>query len=117
MGFHNFGVDWVRKFIQDMFISILPYTTTHVDIYVSTDRNAAFQFVGTVAYSIGGFDTWDFSTWSFETNYSPQPFEKKLKAKKIDYLKIKLISKGKDSATVLSMTLPTRMGGKVKNRR
>lgn len=116
MGYFNFGVDWLRKFIQTMFISILPYTTTHVDIYVSTDRNTAFQYIGRVSYSLSGFDTWDFSTFSFETNYSPQPFKKKIRAKKINYFKIKLVRNEADSATVLSITLPTRTGGEVKNR-
>lgn len=116
MGYYNFGVEWLRKFILRMFITILPYTSTHVDIYVSTDRNAAFQLVGTVKYGLSGFDTWDFSTFSFETNYSPQPFKKKLRAKKIDYLKIKLVCGGTDTATVLSITLPVRTGGEIKNR-
>jgi hypothetical protein len=117
MGYFNFGVDWLRKFIQRLFISILPYTSTHVDIYVSTDLNAAFQYVGTASYSLSSFETWDFSTFSFEVNYSPQPFKKKLRANKIDYLKIKLITGGTDTATILSLTLPTRIGGEVKNRR
>jgi hypothetical protein len=32
MGYNNFGADWLRKSIQLMFISILPLTSTHVDI-------------------------------------------------------------------------------------
>jgi hypothetical protein len=116
MGYNNLGVDWLRKFIQNMYISILPYTRTHVDIYLSTDRNAAFQFIGTVSYALSNFATWSFKTFSFATNYSPQPFERKLKAKKVDYFKIKLVSKGTDRATILTMTFPTRTGGRVKNR-
>lgn len=126
MGYFNFGVDWLRKFAQSFFISLLPLATTHVDIYISTDRNAALYEVGRVMYSLGSFDTWDFSGidvpgyesigFSFETNYSPQPFKKKIRAKKIDYLKIKLVNDGTDGATVLSLTLPIRTGSEVKNR-
>jgi hypothetical protein len=116
MGYFNFGVEWLMKFLQRMFISLLPFTNTHVDIYVSTDRKASFEFVKTVEYRLSSFDTWDFSTFSFETNYSPQPFKVKLRAKKIDYIKIKLVNNGTDKAVVLSITLPTRTGGEIKNR-
>jgi hypothetical protein len=116
MGYSTFGVDYLRKYIQIMFISLLPLASTHVDIYVSTDRNASMKFVKTVKYSLSNFDDWDFSNFSFETNYSPQPKKVKLKAKKINYLKIRLVCDGTDMATVLSLTLPIRAGGLVKNR-
>lgn len=116
MGYTNFGVEWLQKFVQRMFISILPYTNTHVDIYVSTDVKASYEFVKTIQYALSSFDTWDFSTFSFQTNYSPQPFKVKLRAKKINYLKIKLVNNDNDKATVLSITLPTRTGGEIKNR-
>ena len=116
MGYFNFGVDYIRKFIQLMFISIVPLTSTHVDIYASSDRNASFRYVTTVSYGLSGFDTWDFSNFSFQTNFSPQPKMVKLKEKKIDYLKLRLVCGGTDGVVVLSMTKPTRAGGLVKNR-
>lgn len=116
MGYYNFGADWIRKFIQQTFISILPLTSTHVDIYLSTDRDASFRFIRTISYGLSGFDTWDFDTFSFETNFSPQPKQVKLKAKKIDYMKLRFVCGGTDGAVVLSITLPTRTGGLVKNR-
>lgn len=116
MGFFNFGVEWLRKFVQRLFLSILPLTTTHVDVYIKTDRNANYQFIKTISYSLSSFETWDFSTFSFEVNYSPQPFKMKVRAKKIDYLKVKLVNDGTDGAVVLSVTFPTRTGGEIKNR-
>lgn len=116
MGYFNFGVDWLTKFVQKMYASILPLTTTHIDIYVSTDKKASFELVKTISYSLSSFETWDFSDFSFETNYSPQPFKIKLRAKKIDYLKIKLVNDGADSAVALSLTFPTRTGGEVKQK-
>jgi hypothetical protein len=117
MGYFNFGVDWLRKFIKRLFVSILPLTRTHVDIYVSTDRVSAFQFVKRIEYYISSFDTWDFDTFSFETNFSPQPFKVKLReGKKIDYLKLKLVNDENDGAVMLTITLPTRIGGEVKQR-
>jgi hypothetical protein len=126
MGYFNFGVEWLRKFVQRLFLSILPLVATHVDVYFKTDRNSTWQFVKTVSYALSSFDTWDFSGtdvegyesigFSFETNYSPQPFKMKVRAKKIDYFKIKLVNDGTDGAVVLSLTMPTRTGGEVKNR-
>lgn len=116
MGYNNFGADWIRKFIQQMFISLMPFVSTHVDIWLSTDRDASFKFIKTVSYGLSGFDTWDFSNFSFQTNFSPQPKKVKLKAKKIDYMKLRLVCGGTDGAVVLSITLPTRTGGLVKNR-
>jgi hypothetical protein len=116
MGYFNFGIDWVTKFAQRLFISILPLVQTHVDIYLSTDKNASFQQIDTVSYSLSSFETWDFSAFSFEVNYSPQPFKRKMRAKKIDYMKIKLVNDGTDGAVVLSLTIPVRAGGEIKNR-
>lgn len=116
MGYHNFGADWVRKYIQYMFISLLPLASTHVDIYLSTDRRATYKYIKTVSYGVAIFDNWDFERLSFETNYSPQPKKVKLRAKKIDYLKIRLVCGGTDGAVILGITLPVRAGGLVKNR-
>ena len=116
MGYYNFGADYLRKFIQHMFISLLPLVSTHVDIYLSTDVRAAFKHIKRIGYQLDTFDNWDFDTFSFEQNWSPQPKKVKLKAKKIDYIKIKLETTGTDGAVVLSITLPTRSGGFIKNR-
>ena len=113
MGFFNFGVDWLRKFIQRLFISILPAAKTHVDVSYETDLNNTSD-VFTAEYGLSSFATWDFSDFSFSTNYSPQPKKFKIRAKKIDYFKLKLANNGLDSVTVLSITLPTRTGGEVK---
>ena len=115
MGFYNFGVDWLRKFIQRIFVSILPYARTHIDITYETDLNNTSD-VYTASYGLSGFDTWDFSDFSFETNYSPQPFKFKIRAKKIDYFKLCITNDDTDGATVLSITLPVRTGGEVKGR-
>lgn len=115
MGFHNFGVDWIRKFINRIFISLLPMTKTHVKISYQTDRSASSN-VYTASYGISTFDNMDFANFSFKTNYSPQPFKFKIRAKKIDYFKIVLENKNDDSATILSITLPVRSGGEVRQR-
>jgi len=115
MGYYNFGVDWLRKFIQRVFVSILPMTRTHVDISYMTDRSGSSDTY-TAAYGISTFDHMDFAHLSFATNYSPQPFKFKIRAKKIDYFKIVLTNNSDDSAAVLSITIPVRSGGEVRQR-
>jgi hypothetical protein len=115
MGYFNFGVDWLRKFIQRMYVSILPRIKTHIDLSYETDRSGTSDTY-TASYALNTFDHLDFSNFSFRTNYSPQPFKFKIRAKKIDYFKLKITNNDTDTATVLSITLPTRTGGEVKSR-
>jgi len=116
MGFFNFGVEWLRKFIQRIFVTILPRIKTHIDITYQTDRNGENDTY-TAEYSLSTFEHMDFAAFSFETNYSPQPFKFKIKAKKIDYFKLIISNNDTDTATVLSVTIPARTGGEVRNRR
>ncbi|HHX11118.1 MAG TPA: DUF2460 domain-containing protein [Firmicutes bacterium] len=115
MGFYHFGAEWLRKFVQRVFVSILPLVSTHVDVTFQTDMRDVNDIIK-ARYKLSSFDDWDFSDFSFETNYSPQPFKFKIRAKKIDYFKLKISNKGTDGAVVLSITLPVRIGGEVKNR-
>jgi hypothetical protein len=113
MGFTSFGTDWIRKFLQRLFISILPLARTHVNIEYETDKDNTSETLVT-GYALSNFATWDFSDFSFATNYSPQPSKFKIRAKKIDYFKLKLSNNGDDGVTVLNITLPVRYGGEVK---
>jgi hypothetical protein len=115
MGFYNFGVEWLRKFIQRIFVTILPRIKTHIDISYQTDRGSSSETY-TAEYSVSTFEHADFAHWSFATNYSPQPFKFKIKAKKIDYFKLVIENNGTDTSTVLSITIPARTGGEVRNR-
>ena len=116
MGFFNFGVEWLRKFIQRIFVTILPRIKTHIDIAYQTDVNGSSDTY-TAEYSLSTFDNMNFASFSFATNYSPQPFKFKIKAKKIDYFKLVIENNDTDTATVLSITIPSRTGGEIRNRR
>lgn len=113
MGFFNFGVEWLRKFIQRIFVTILPRIKTHVDLTYQTDRNGSSDTY-TATYALNNFDNMNFADFSFSTNYSPQPFKFKVRAKKIDYFKMILTNNDTDTTTVLSITIPSRIGGEVK---
>ena len=122
MGFTHFGADWIRKFIQRVFLTILPLGKTQVDMTFETDLdNTSDTFTAT--YQLSSFADWDFAGtdtvptrlgFSFATNYSPQPFKFKIRAKKFDYFKLKLKNHETYGCTILSITLPTRTGGEVK---
>jgi len=113
MGFTSFGIDWIRKFVQRLFITLLPLARTHIDIKYETDKDNSSDTL-TASYQLNNFSDWDFSDFSFATNYSPQPKMFKIRAKKIDYFKLKLSNNGTDGCTILSITLPTRFGGMIK---
>ncbi|MHC1722735.1 MAG: hypothetical protein AB9836_05970 [Aminipila sp.] len=115
MGFFNFGVEWLRKFLRRMFVTIKPLAETHIDLEYETDKSNQSD-VYTAKYSLNNFATWNFKTVSFATNYSPRPFKFKIRAKKIDYFKLKISNKGTDTAYVLSITIPAMIGGEIKNR-
>jgi hypothetical protein len=127
MGFYSFGTDWLRKFIQRLFITLKPLSLTHVDVSYETDLDNTSETF-TARYALSNFDNWNFygidatpeeqaTGFSFATNYSPQPKKFKIRAKKIDYFKLKLRNNGTDTATILTITLPTRISGEVKGAR
>ena len=119
MAFFNFGTDYVTKYVWEMGIAMKPLVAAHVDIYVSTDKNGSFVQVETqkpVRYIPFDFENLDFETFSFETNYSPQPFRRKIRLKQIVYMKIRLANDGADGFVVLSITLPVEPGDDVGRR-
>lgn len=116
MGFYNFGVDWLRKFITRMFVSLKPETRSKVVITYETDRDDESDDL-IAEYSLLDFNDIDFNDIYFNISRNPQPFKFKIRAKKADYFKIKIQSNFEEySATVLTITLPVRIGGEVKKR-
>jgi hypothetical protein len=116
MGFYNFGVEWIQKFIQRLYISLKPELRSRVVVTYSTDRNS-FSDNYTAYYNLLDFAHIDFRHSTFLTSRNPQPFKFKIRAKKIDYFKLKLTSNTvSETATVLSITIPSRQGGEIKKR-
>lgn len=114
MNFYDFEAEWLQKFLTEMWISLKPETKSSVDITYQTDRVGTSNTY-TATYNLSTFTGANFGEWSFLVNYNPQPFHFKIKAKKFVYLKITLTnSQTDDKLTILSMTLPTRYGSKVK---
>lgn len=114
MSFYNFDADYLRKFLTEMWISLKPEAKSSVNITFQTDRVGASDTY-TATYNLATFADVDFGDWSFLVNYNPQPFHFKIKAKKFVYFKLILTNdKIDEKLTVLSISLPVRMGAKVK---
>lgn len=116
MGFYDFGVEWIQKFVQRLFISLKPENRSLVNITYKVDSGEESDTYSAI-YKILDWDNVDFDDYTFNMSRDPQPFKFKIRAKKFDYLKLKLRSNTEGyTATVLSVTLPSRTGGEVKRR-
>lgn len=114
MNFYDFEAEWLRKYINEMWIAMKPEDKASVDLTYQTDYDASSNTY-TAIYNLSTFTTADFSDWSFKTNYNPQPFRLKIKAKKFVYFKLILTNGQSDEKlTVLSINLPARYGGKAR---
>jgi len=115
MGFYDFGAEWLQKFIRQLFVSMRPGGRSHLDITYQTDKSG-YSPTNTAGYNMATFKNCNFADYSFKTNYNPQPFRFKIRAKKIAFFRLILTNDGTDGATLLSLTLPFRVGGMVKRR-
>lgn len=115
MGFFNFGSEWITKFINELFVSIKPEARSYLAIKYATDRNSSSDTYEVINI-LATFEDMNFGSLSFRTNYNPQPYKYKIRAKKIDYFKLILISDNADPCTVISLTIPVRTGGEVNRR-
>ena len=118
-GYMTFDAEFVEKEIWDMWISIVAYTQTHLDVYVSTDKNANWVQVEPtkpIEYSLSSFETWDFSDFSFETSFAPQPFKRSPRLNGVGYVKFRFQSNGTDTFALLSHIVDV-VSNNVTNRR
>jgi hypothetical protein len=114
MNFYDFNSEWLRKFLNRVWISIQPGTRERIDVEWQTNNNSSSQTY-TIQYSFMDFSDVDFGDYSFLTYYNPQPFRLKIKAKKFVYFKLILTNDSlTENATVLSINLQSRMGGESK---
>ena len=110
----DFGKNYLRKFMSEIWISVKPQAHSKVTVTVQTDKKS--EFTEKVLESrLATFEHMDFEDFSFSTNRKPQVKKLKIKAKKFAFLKI--IFKSKDlytSAIVLSADPKIRETGYVK---
>ena len=114
MGFYDFEAEWLNKYMNNIWISLKPDAKSRLDITPNTNNDGIGE-TQTITYNLATFEHADFSHWSFITSYNPQPFYIEIQAMGFTYFKLILRNSSlNESATVLSINLPARLGGKVR---
>lgn len=110
----DFGKNYVRKFMSEIWVSMKPQAHSKVTVTVQTDKKSEFT-EKVIESRLATFEHMDFDDFSFSTNRKPQVKKLKIKAKKFAFLKI--IFRSKDlytSAIILSADPKIRETGYVK---
>jgi hypothetical protein len=114
MGFFDFGREWGKKFMRNVWVSLKPEVLSSVDVSYTTDNDGTGE-EQTLFYRLSNFQHMDFSHFSFATSYNPQPFYMEVQAQQFVYFKLILKNSSiTDSLTILSINMPIRYGGKVR---
>ena len=110
----DFGKNYLRKFMSEIWISMKPQAHSKVTVTVQTDKKSEFT-EKVIESRLATFEHMDFEDFSFATNRKPQVKKLKLKAKKFAFLKIIFMSKDLyTSAIILSADPKIRETGYVK---
>lgn len=113
-GFMDFGVSYMRKFLNFSWIAMKPETRSVCFVEWETDYDASTD-PEVIYYSLIDFEDIQFDDFSFNVNYNPQPFRLKLKAKKFSFFKLILTNESNtETMTILNINLPAIVGGSVK---
>lgn len=110
----DFGEDFRRKYIAQIWVGLKPTENSEVIVTVQTDRKSVYA-EKVVQRKMASFTNADFSDWSFETNYKPFMQRLKIKAKKVTYYKMVFKSRSDTTgATVVALDMRVRYNGYVK---
>lgn len=112
-GWIDYGVSNIRKFLNFMWVQIYPLYDTSAEIYVQVDRGEP-TLIREIGYRNMNFADVDFSDFSFLTNYNPQGFRLKPKAKKFVFIKISIVNNKDNRVILLGLTAPALLGGQSK---
>lgn len=134
MHFYDFDIEYIIKYINKIWVSLQPKGRSSVDLYWESNNGSSyvntFDFgnvdfdnftletnpaMATISYDLFDYASLDYVNWTYKTQYNPQPFRVKLKAKKFTYFKLVLKNGRVDTnCTVLSLNFLTRLGGESK---
>jgi len=114
MNMYNFGADYLMKTLNKSWITFAVEGKTSADVKYVTNKNSDPQ-TESITYEVTTFNDLDFANFTFLTNYNPQAFRIKLKAKKFTYLKLVIDNiSATTTFVVLNFTLQAETGGQVK---
>lgn len=113
-GSMDFGEDFRRKYIAQIWVGLKPTENSEVTVTVQTDRKSVYN-EKIVQRKMASFANADFSDWSFVTNYKPFMQRLKIKAKKVTYYKMIFKSRSDTTgATIVALDMRVRYNGYVK---
>jgi len=114
MGFHHFGAEWLTKYMVNEWISMKSEAKASVNVQMVTN-NEGTSNPEIIDYNLACYDHVDYAHWSYLTSANPQPFYLEIPAMGFTYAKVVLKNTSvKTTATILSINLPARLGGKVR---
>ena len=114
MNMFDFGASWLNKTLNKSWITLSAQPKASVEVQYITDRNA-YSTPYNITYHLTTFDDVDFANFTFLTNYNPQTFYIRLKAKKFAYLKLVLDNDSlTDTFAILGLTLKAEYGNEKK---
>lgn len=117
LGFTDFGVNNLVKNTRKLWITIQPYSRTSVDISYTTDRipQSEAKTIKKSQFIFMDYNAINYAQWSYGTNRNPQPFRRKIRAKKYAYIKFIFDNNETDEELViLSLMIIAETAGEVK---
>lgn len=115
MGFYDWDYEYLNKYLNKLYISLMPESKSSISVRWDTNRIGVDSVPVEIGYNLLDYGSIDYSDWSYDTSYNPQPFRIKAKAKKFVYFKVILENNSlTDTATVLSISMMGNIGGQAK---
>lgn len=114
MNMYDFGTAYLKKTLNKSWLTMAAQPKARVDIQYATDKNA-YSTPKTITYQVSTFDDVDFGNFTFLTNYNPQTFYLRLKAKKFAFLKLILDNtSATETFVILELNLLAEYGSEIK---
>lgn len=113
-GYQHFGMDYRRKYSSQIYVSLLPQSSSSLTITAETDKRADY-LEKTIRNNVFLWPSTTFKNWTFNTNNTPQINRVRLKVKKFVYYKLvlKVTEKGAKT-TVLGYDQQVRFASMAK---
>ncbi len=113
MDFSDFGVAYLRKTMNRLWVLMQPQGSSSADIGFISNRSESASKKH-IEYKVQVLDNVDFADFSFQISTNPQPFRLKLKAKKFTNLKIVIDNNQETDCTILQLVLKVESFGESK---
>lgn len=113
-GFYDFELEYKRKTMRILWITLKPYPNTSLVVNYMSDREAGTD-EKEIKASYFSYAFWNYDNFTYNTSQDVKPYRIKLKAKKFAFLKLILSNKKEeDKLTINSIAIQKSYGGNVK---